>query len=56
VVADDGIGFAGETVDRTNHFGLQLMRERIESAGGSVVVDSRLGQGTCVSASIPTDA
>jgi signal transduction histidine kinase len=56
VVADDGIGFARETVDRTNHFGLQLMRERIESAGGSVVVDSRLGQGTCVSASIPTDA
>jgi signal transduction histidine kinase len=56
VVTDDGIGFASETVDRTNHFGLQLMRERIESAGGSVVVDTRLGHGTCVSAAVPMDA
>lgn len=56
VVADDGIGFIPVAVGRATHFGLQLMRERVEAAGGRIVLDSRLGQGTCISAAIPLSA
>lgn len=56
VIKDDGIGFALESVDRTAHFGLEMLRERIGSTGGHIVVDSRLGHGTCVSAAVPWDA
>jgi signal transduction histidine kinase len=55
-VADDGLGFAWPTVDGSRHFGLQIMKERIEAAGGSMFVDSRLGSGTMVAASVPVDA
>jgi signal transduction histidine kinase len=40
-------------VDRQQHFGLQLMEERVEAAGGRLVVDSLQGQGTRVEVSIP---
>jgi signal transduction histidine kinase len=52
-VTDDGTGFAWQTVDGDRHFGLQIMKERIESAGGAMFVDSRLGVGTTVAASVP---
>jgi signal transduction histidine kinase len=38
------------------HFGLQLIVERAEAARGAVVIDSRLGEGTTVSAVLPSDA
>jgi signal transduction histidine kinase len=53
VVADSGVGFAVDDVDETNHLGLQLMRERVESVGGQLVIDSRMGAGTTIVASIP---
>jgi signal transduction histidine kinase len=55
-VTDDGTGFAWQTVDGDRHFGLQIMKERIESAGGAMFVDSRLGVGTTVAASVPKDS
>ncbi len=55
VVKDDGVGFDTGTVDREHHFGLQLIAERVEAARGSVVVDSRLGRGTTISAVLPPD-
>ena len=55
-VTDDGTGFAWPTVDGDRHFGLQIMNERIESAGGTMFVDSRLGVGTTVAASVPKDS
>jgi signal transduction histidine kinase len=55
-VTDDGTGFAWPGVDGNRHFGLQIMRERIEAAGGSMFVDSRLGTGTMVAASLPKDS
>ena len=42
-VTDDGTGFAWPAVDGNRHFGLQIMKERIEAAGGAMFVDSRLG-------------
>jgi signal transduction histidine kinase len=55
-VEDDGIGFDSGTVDRSHHFGLQLIGERVEASSGRLVVDSRLGGGTLVAAVVPRDA
>ena len=52
-VKDDGMGFDPSAVDRDRHFGLQLIAERVEAARGTVVIDSRLGEGTIVSATLP---
>jgi signal transduction histidine kinase len=54
-VEDDGIGFDPESVDQKTHFGLALMRERIEIAGGVLYVDSRLGEGTRIIAKLPSN-
>jgi signal transduction histidine kinase len=54
-VEDDGIGFDPESVDQKTHFGLALIRERIEIAGGVIYVDSRIGQGTRVIARLPSN-
>jgi len=53
-VEDDGIGFDPDSVDQQTHFGLALMRERIEIAGGVLYVDSRFGEGTRVIAKLPS--
>jgi signal transduction histidine kinase len=55
-VSDDGSGFDWSRTDGNKHFGLQMMKERLEAAGGSMFVDSRLGSGTVIAASIPKDS
>jgi len=55
MVKDDGVGFDTRAVDRDHHFGLQLIAERVEAARGTVVVDSRLGEGTTINAVLPPD-
>jgi signal transduction histidine kinase len=52
-VDDDGVGFEPRRVDGSRHFGLALMRERAELAGGAFVVDSVLGSGTTVVVRLP---
>jgi signal transduction histidine kinase len=52
-VDDDGVGFEPRRVDGNRHFGLALMRERAELAGGAFVVDSVLGSGTTVVVRLP---
>ena len=54
-VHDDGIGFdpAAEQLGGLDHFGLAGMRERVELAGGTWTVWSRLGSGTVLTASLP---
>jgi signal transduction histidine kinase len=53
-IADDGAGFDPED-DRARGLGLGLasMRERLGELGGQLVVESSLGVGTTVSASVP---
>lgn len=53
VVGDDGRGFDPGDVDTDAHFGLQLMKERIELFGGDMLVDTELGRGTNVIARFP---
>jgi signal transduction histidine kinase len=47
-IADDGRGFDPHHADAESHFGLQGMRERAETMGGSLEVESRRGEGTTV--------
>ncbi len=49
-ITDNGVGL---TAERNGHFGLQMMRERAESVGGSLDVISLPGQGTRVLARVP---
>jgi protein-histidine pros-kinase len=51
-VDDDGIGFDSART-REDHFGLQIMQGRTESVGGSLYIDTSLGEGTKVSAHFP---
>jgi signal transduction histidine kinase len=52
-VEDDGCGFEPSSKRNARHFGLELMRERAEAAGGKVEIRSRLGLGTTVEARFP---
>jgi signal transduction histidine kinase len=54
-IEDDGLGFDPATVDETAHFGLQLMRERVELAGGIFRVDTAPGTGTRVIVRLPRE-
>jgi signal transduction histidine kinase len=54
VIADDGAGFASDS-PRTGS-GLTNMRDRIESAGGTLTVVSRPGKGTEITARVPVAA
>jgi signal transduction histidine kinase len=55
IVQDSGRGFDLQSVDTERHFGLALIRERVELAGGTVTIESHPGQGTRVAASFPTE-
>lgn len=50
-ILDDGRGFLID--EHKRHFGLQTMRERASSVGGSLLVDSTLGRGTTIICEIP---
>lgn len=54
-IEDDGKGFYGETEDKKEdkHFGLSLMRERIELLNGKIDISSYEGEGTKVHMEIP---
>ena len=54
-VRDDGRGFDPSSIARGEwpKFGLRAMRERAESVGGELIVESAVGAGTTVSARFP---
>jgi signal transduction histidine kinase len=52
-VEDDGRGFDEALRRDERHFGLQLMRERAESAQGEFMIESNSGLGTAVRARFP---
>jgi len=45
-ISDDGRGFDPALPEETVRYGLRGMRERAEMSGGSLVVDSKAGEGT----------
>lgn len=55
-VTDDGVGFDPSlrpSPHAARHFGIQGMQERIARLGGSILLDSRPGEGTRVQLTIP---
>lgn len=56
IIEDDGQGFQidDNTGSDPQHVGLTVMRERAESIGGSLVLDSEPGRGTRVTVTAPT--
>lgn len=56
IIADDGVGFAMEGREgSTDHYGLEVMRERAEAIGGKLDIESHLGDGTTVRILVPID-
>jgi signal transduction histidine kinase len=55
LIEDDGGGFDPHIVDADRHFGLQLMKERVELAGGVLHVESIVGQGTTIAVRLPAE-
>jgi two-component system nitrate/nitrite sensor histidine kinase NarX len=55
-IQDDGRGFSPTQLAKDNqqHFGLQIMRERAQSIGGSLELDSQPGQGTQIVIRLPS--
>lgn len=56
VVADDGHGFVLAGARHADGFGLTTMRERTESVGGRLRIESRTGEGTRVIVHLPRPA
>ncbi len=55
-IEDDGIGFDPEAGAHSQpHFGLQIMRERAESVGASLRIDSQPGNGTRIWIRVPLE-
>jgi signal transduction histidine kinase len=54
-IRDDGAGFKPDRVDESSHFGLGLMRERVQMHGGTLQISSKPGEGTHVSVELPTN-
>lgn len=50
-IADNGKGF--NTAHNGRGYGLKTMRERAEELGGTLTIESELGQGTAVAVSLP---
>lgn len=57
-VTDNGVGFDADHLPRGDrqHFGLIIMRERIESLGGRLHVETALGKGTTVRVTVAEHA
>jgi len=47
-IEDNGAGFNFANKIEDQHYGLQIMKERAESVGGTVEIESQPGKGTCV--------
>lgn len=57
-VRDDGVGF--DTINEPNiqserHVGLMIMRERAHRVGGACRITSKIGEGTCVTLTLPKE-
>jgi signal transduction histidine kinase len=55
-VSDDGQGFAADQASPTGHFGLLDMRERAQSMGSHLTVESEPGHGTRITVEVPVPA
>ncbi|MCB2002979.1 MAG: hypothetical protein KDH91_22590, partial [Rhodoferax sp.] len=52
-VQDDGVGFDADNDEAVTSLGILGMRERAISSGASFGIDSRPGEGTCITVRVP---
>ena len=52
-VSDSGVGFDPEDTQRGPGLGITSMRERLRLVDGQIYIDSSLGHGTTIRASVP---
>jgi signal transduction histidine kinase len=52
-ISDDGVGFDASGPGPEGHFGLAMMRERAQVAGGTYELESSPGEGTTITATFP---
>jgi signal transduction histidine kinase len=52
-VADNGVGFDPNLVNKEEHFGLDILQERVAGVNGKLMMNSSANSGTVVSISIP---
>jgi signal transduction histidine kinase len=55
IISDDGIGFNPQSLKGANHFGLDIMRERIKKINGQLDIQSCDDSGTEVSIWVPIE-
>lgn len=55
-VSDNGIGFDSALVEKQKHFGLGIVRERIENVNGDLEISSSAETGTQVKVTVPIPA
>jgi signal transduction histidine kinase len=55
-VEDNGSGFNMASIAGGSHYGLRIMRERIEKLGGQFSIDTAPGKGTRIAMTIPIQA
>ena len=53
LLADNGSGFDLAALGGDSHYGLRILRERIERVGGSVVIQTAVDQGTRIAIEVP---
>ena len=53
ILSDNGSGFESVNVDHSQHFGLEIMQERIKSAHGRLEMVSQPGSGTTITIHLP---
>jgi nitrate/nitrite-specific signal transduction histidine kinase len=53
-VADNGVGFEIDAIRKDEHFGLDIMEERISYFNGKLLMNSDAATGTVISITIPT--
>ena len=56
-IKDDGIGFdvVEASANMSNHYGIKIMRERIELLGGKISIISEYGKGTNITINVPVN-
>ena len=52
-IVDNGVGFDPASAQKNEHFGLEILRERIAQVGGHLLIDSSPAQGTSISIAVP---
>jgi signal transduction histidine kinase len=54
-LTDDGIGFNPDEAAAKNTYGLAIMRDRIKNLQGEFLLESKLGEGTKISFTVPAN-